>query len=428
MKHHRAFTLVEFLVVLSIIGMLVMLLMPSVTTAPNSPALGRAIRNNDVERVKSILEKPIFKSKHYPLWLRSASYSGSLDVCKFFIEELKTPINDNKLLHGAAHFGNQEVIDYLIQAGAPFDLTGREYSKRTLLHNACIGGSVEFTRTLLKKMKDAHVPIDTLDSDQKSALHHAAENGHEEIFHLLIDSGAKYDVHKVIPPGQTLLHLAAIGGNGEICKFLLAHGADLNAKTYHVHMMPIHYAAGTKHDAGACQTLIDAGADIEVKTLTYKDGLPYQKPIEYANSAGALNALINAGAGYDLTDSNLGTRFLEIAVRDGDLELCKRFVSEGVEIQQTLLHLAAQNGRSDVCAWLLGNGVDIETKNADGKTALHVAAFEKNVDGCRFLLEHGADLHAKDSAGRDVYEIIKWGYQNENKNKLIALFREYQQK
>jgi len=82
---------------------------------------------------------------------------------------------------------------------------------------------------------------------------------------------------------------------------------------------------------------------------------------------------------------------------------------------ETLIHLAAKEGRVDVLTWLKDRGVDINAKTKvyqppqvsriypDGYTPMHLAAQSGRLEAMKWLKEQeggGVDLNAKDDYGR----------------------------
>jgi len=97
--------------------------------------------------------------------------------------------------------------------------------------------------------------------------------------------------------------------------------------------------------------------------------------------------------------------------------------------QQTLLHIAADNGETDIVRLLLTYGADINAKGYYGYTALHLAV-DSDIDApiqsgravtelpvARLLIESGADESIRAENGETPREIaVAYG------NKLVALY------
>lgn len=87
----------------------------------------------------------------------------------------------------------------------------------------------------------------------------------------------------------------------------------------------------------------------------------------------------------------------------GDFEAVNRLMDAGAQIdakqgdqQMSPIHLAAQNGHSEVVLFLSTNGADIDALNAKGETPLHLAAYEGHDEVCETLIEYGADVNANE--------------------------------
>ncbi len=65
--------------------------------------------------------------------------------------------------------------------------------------------------------------------------------------------------------------------------------------------------------------------------------------------------------------------------------------------KRTPLHLAASEGRADLVAGLLLQGIDINARDAEGKTPLHLATAAGHIDTMRALVEAGANAALRDS-------------------------------
>ncbi|BDA40453.1 Acyl-CoA-binding domain-containing protein 6 [Coccomyxa sp. Obi] len=64
------------------------------------------------------------------------------------------------------------------------------------------------------------------------------------------------------------------------------------------------------------------------------------------------------------------------------------------------LHLLASEGDTSAVAFLLDNGADIDSRDAEGCTALHWAADRGSLEVTQLLLQRGAAVNAQDSDGQ----------------------------
>ncbi len=93
-------------------------------------------------------------------------------------------------------------------------------------HPAQPNAMSEVAALLIKK----RCPLDALDHDGTTALHHCAINGHEELASLLLRHGA--NPNALIPDSNVSpLTIAALEKNLSIAKLLMDHGADPNIRT-----------------------------------------------------------------------------------------------------------------------------------------------------------------------------------------------------
>ena len=81
-----------------------------------------------------------------------------------------------------------------------------------------------------------------------------------------------------------------------------------------------------------------------------------------------------------------------------DISLFKQFKSYFE--QYGLWFMAAHNGDLAVVNFLIGVGIDINSKDEYGRTALMVAALWKRLSVVKFLIEVGVDINGKDEHGR----------------------------
>mmetsp|Transcript_541 Transcript_541/g.1260 ORF Transcript_541/g.1260 Transcript_541/m.1260 type:complete len:195 (-) Transcript_541:44-628(-) len=98
----------------------------------------------------------------------------------------------------------------------------------------------------------------------KAALHHACEEGHEEIVKFLLENGANVNLQSEKGLWRyTSLHLACKAGHEAIVDLLIQHGADLSIQdglfrtSFQISCFYGQAKVATK--------LIDAGAEVDVK-------------------------------------------------------------------------------------------------------------------------------------------------------------------
>ncbi|MEE9442081.1 MAG: ankyrin repeat domain-containing protein [candidate division Zixibacteria bacterium] len=89
------------------------------------------------------------------------------------------------------------------------------------------------------------------------------------------------------------------------------------------------------------------------------------------------------------------------AVKANDLSTVKRLITKDLSLvnqkdnyDNTLLHIAADSGYVKIAEYLLGEGADISTKNAEGNTPLHLAALFGHVGVSELFIQNKADLNA----------------------------------
>jgi ankyrin repeat protein len=114
------------------------------------------------------------------------------------------------------------------------------YTKRANgLHIAAFFG----LRKILERLISKGANVKEADEGGTTALHLAAENGHDEIVLVLFKNGANIDARET-KYGQTPLHLAALNGHKAVTETLLQNGAQADLKDKEG-WMAIHVAVWT---------------------------------------------------------------------------------------------------------------------------------------------------------------------------------------
>lgn len=108
-----------------------------------------------------------------------------------------------------------------------------------------IASSFGLANIVLRLVRHGVDTTDT-DDDKRTALHRAAENGHDEVVLILLEHGAEVNAQEA-KYDQTPLHLAALNGHKAVVQTLLESDADAKMKDSDG-WMPIHVAAWTGNE------------------------------------------------------------------------------------------------------------------------------------------------------------------------------------
>ena len=305
-------------------------------------------------------------------------------------------------------------------------------------------------KLLLRWLSKTVINVDTVHEYSWTPIIWAAENGHEAVVKLLLDTG-KVDINGKnnsfgIP---TPLSCAAKNGHEAVVKLLLDTGkANINGMTDSPGIgTPISWAAKNGHEA-VVKLLLDTGkVDINGENESFGIRTPLSCAAENGHEA-VVKLLLNTGkADVDTVDKDIASRTpllwaaknghdavvklllytgkvevdakdkvsgqtpLSWAAEQGHIAVVKLLLNTGkVDINGknenfgicTPLSCAAGNGHEAVVKLLLDTGkVDVDAKHHDiGRTSLSLAAENGHVAVIKLLLETNVDIEAKDSYGK----------------------------
>jgi uncharacterized protein len=114
----------------------------------------------------------------------------------------------------ASFFGQVEVAEYLIKAGAKLNTPSNNSMHVQPLHSAVAAHHMHISEMLL----EAGADVNAVQQDDYTPLHVAAANGQMEMVQLLLCFGARKDVH--LENGRTPLDLACGNDHPEIVALL----------------------------------------------------------------------------------------------------------------------------------------------------------------------------------------------------------------
>uniref|UniRef100_A0A8C4TJ17 Euchromatic histone-lysine N-methyltransferase 1b n=1 Tax=Erpetoichthys calabaricus TaxID=27687 RepID=A0A8C4TJ17_ERPCA len=265
-----------------------------------------------------------------------------------------------KQLYISAKQGELQKVLLMLVEGIDPNFKLDSQSKRTPLHVAAEAGHKEVCHMLIQ----AGANLDMCDEDQRTPLMDAAENNHLDTVKYLLKAGAIAS-HKVrtseplwssqvpvclvsdclVPvdlqdaEGSTCLHLAAKKGHYDVVKYLLSTELiDINCQD-DGGWTPMIWATEYKH-IDQVQLLLSSGADINI--------------------------------------------------RDKEENIC--------------LHWAAFSGCVDIAEILLNAKCDLHAVNIHGDSPLHIAARENRRDCVVLFLSKGAEVSLKNKEGESPIE------------------------
>ncbi|XP_069792074.1 histone-lysine N-methyltransferase EHMT1-like isoform X2 [Narcine bancroftii] len=238
-----------------------------------------------------------------------------------------------KQLYISAKQGEMQKVLLMLVDGIDPNFRAEHQNKRTPLHAAAEIGHVEICHMLVQ----AGANLDTCDDDQRTPLMEAAENNQLETVKYLLKAGALGD-HKDVE-GSTCLHLAAKKGHYDVVVHLLSTGLiDVN-----------------------CQD--DGGWTSMIWATEYKH-------------IDIVKLLLSKGA--------------DINIRDNEENIC--------------LHWAAFSGCVDIADIFLNARCDLTAVNMHGDSPLHIASRENHYECVVLFLSRGADVNIKNKEGETPLE------------------------
>lgn len=359
-------------------------------------------------------------------------------------------------LHAAAAHGRADVVSLLLDAGAPIDQVVPVHGTALMCAVSC--GHLEVVRVLLERganvdLRSSHVEqnavliaairdeyavfdllvahgarvTDVCDANGYSSVHYAAQSsrGGRVCIRILGMAGENDALETVAArDGRRPLHVAAHSGNVEALEVLLAFietscmlrqsdaVLDVDARDTRG-CTPLMYAASAGC-AAAVRLLVEYGADVNAAAAAAGDRVT---PLYLACEAGVVDCcrlLLDAGARADARVGPLDYTCLHVAAQNGRTEVCTLLAQHAVATNSTAnVALDARTTHGHTAVWLAsryghpGALVQLLRRRASpsiaelltGLTPLHVACMQNHWKSAVHLLDFFAPLDVRDSAG-----------------------------
>ncbi len=281
------------------------------------------------------------------------------------------------------------------------------------IHQAAVNGWKEGIEVLLGGKVDPNI----LSKTGETALHFACSEGNSDLIEVLVSHGARIDGRNSLE--MTPLHMAAKYGRLGAVETLLRLKADPNARDKE-YRTPLHWAARFGKDVEeessnfsldrtqfrkCAEVLLENGA--QVNSLDDLDMSPLANARKFSGhsmSFDSLYGVLSKAGGKEESAEILGKDAIDLfnAIEKGDLKTFSGILEKSPALAfvrkggTTPLHKAAWENRKEMVEFLLGKGLDIDSKKRGGSTALHEAAFRGHLGIARFLLERGAKIQGFD--------------------------------
>ncbi|MDE0359324.1 MAG: ankyrin repeat domain-containing protein [Gammaproteobacteria bacterium] len=310
---------------------------------------------------------------------------------------------DESPVADAAQRGEAEEIRNLLRQGA--DPSAAQPDGMTALHWSALNDQIDIVETLI--FAGATLQPATRVGGY-TPLHLASRAGNAGVVAALLDAGVNPDI--LTGTGAASLHFAAEADALEVVNALVGHGADVNVRDGYSSRTPAMFAAA-RNSAGALQALLDAGADPDLVSDTRdfaeieaadreertrrqrireaeKDPEPDEEPGAQQPGQGR-GGFPGAGQGNEPEIPPDGPKVLS------------SIEQIGIQGGFSPLHYAVRNGHAEAMQVLVNGGADINLPSADQSSPLLLATINGNYDLARTLLEAGADpnLLSDDGAG-----------------------------
>ncbi|XP_028851480.1 histone-lysine N-methyltransferase EHMT1a isoform X2 [Denticeps clupeoides] len=224
-------------------------------------------------------------------------------------------------------------------------------------------GELQKVMQMLVEGVDPNLKMDG--AKRQTSLHAAAEHGHKEICHILVQAGANLDMCD--EDQRTPLMYACENNHLETVRYLMKAGGATNHKDIRGSTC-LHLAAKMGH-IDVMQLLLSV-ASIDVNGQDDGGWTPITWAIEF-NHKDQVNLLLSRGA--------------NVHVRDKEENIC--------------LHWAAFSGSDDIAQVLLETRSDLHAVNVYGDSPLHIAVRENKLDCVMLFLSRGADVNLRNREG-----------------------------
>lgn len=236
-------------------------------------------------------------------------------------------------MHLAATSGHAPLVQLAVERNSDGILRLHDEFGHDALWHSAYTGHVAVAKVLLQLRAD----VNATTTDDKTALHTAAEYGHATIAELLLSAGASPEV--LDSAGANFLHTAASQGHIPFLELAAKHGQDVLHSVDQQGLDPLLHAARGKHQP-------------------------------------AVKRLLALRANLNVQSSSKPWTVMHIVAETGDLSTAKFLVRARARVGlkghqgETPLHVAAYGGHLSVAKLLIAQGASVNVKDRNHNKAL----------------------------------------------------------
>jgi ankyrin repeat protein len=346
-------------------------------------------------------------------------------------------------LHEVVQQGNSFLVRLSLLGGADVNelIADERVAKAGETSPLFIAMSYNANEKVVRHLLKAGADIDFEYYDGSTVWFEAAQyNSHPHVIRLLVDAGC--DVHdqfrRLDAREGTALMYAILYNSPEVVQALIDIGSDVNAENYN-NYRPLHVAITSYSNADIVKKLLQAGADVSWRTragetplhIVVQDDLAYINN-QHSDVPQIVSMLIEAGVDVHARTKS-GKTLLHYLATNRDLSVIEQvmgMVGPSVmkdperDMNEYLIEAARANDNPESIHYFLGKGADINTRDAQQRTALIAAAQENEIlrsystatgfnDIIAALIAAGSDIKAKDNRGMTAFDHLKKRYGDE---------------
>ncbi|XP_072429447.1 ankycorbin isoform X4 [Chiloscyllium punctatum] len=260
----------------------------------NDDRLLQAVEHGDTEKVSALLGKkgisPTKLDSEGKSAFHLAASKGQLECLGMMLShgvDLTIPDGSGyNALHLASKNSHQECVRKILQASM-LDESGRKEDQR---------GWRQGLASVILSRKAYKCPVECIDSNGKTALHHAAASGSISIVQLLCEHKCSINVKDT--EGFTPLIQAAQNNHAEVCHYLIDQGAEIDARDKNGRTAVM--LACEQGSGNTVEMLVKRGANLKLVDALGHDALHYYKLSGNADILNFLQATLKVSEDTDM--------------------------------------------------------------------------------------------------------------------------------